>query len=199
MELTAEEIEALASGEAVVRDGLLGAAALPLARALWSWAPARVAPAGVGRGQILRDGHQRGDQICWLAPAEGPAEAGPLFSALEALRGELLTSCFLSVGNPEVQVALYPGRGEGYVRHRDAFRGHRNRLVTSIWYGNPDWRSELGGQLRVWGAGPPCDIEPVLDRWVLFLSEELEHSVLPCMGPRLAVTAWYRGSGSPPT
>jgi len=39
----------------------------------------------------------------------------------------------------------------------------------------------------------PLDVAPVLDRLVVFLSERLDHEVLPTFAPRLAVTAWFYG------
>jgi SM-20-related protein len=37
------------------------------------------------------------------------------------------------------------------------------------------------------------DVEPSLDRLVVFLSERIDHEVLPAFAPRLALTAWYYG------
>jgi len=36
-------------------------------------------------------------------------------------------------------------------------------------------------------------VEPTLDRLVVFLSERIEHEVLPSQAPRLALTAWFYG------
>ena len=38
----------------------------------------------------------------------------------------------------------------------------------------------------------PVDVEPVLDRLLVFQSERVEHEVLPARAPRWAVTAWFR-------
>ncbi|MGH7266931.1 MAG: 2OG-Fe(II) oxygenase, partial [Candidatus Rokuibacteriota bacterium] len=101
----------------------------------------------------------------------------------------------LAVGRAELQVARYPGGGTRYTRHRDAFRdaaGPRRR-VTAIVYLNPGWTPADGGCLRLHLADGPRDVAPRLDRLVVFLSERVEHEVLPAHAPRWAVTAWYYG------
>jgi hypothetical protein len=40
-------------------------------------------------------------------------------------------------------------------------------------------------------------VDPVADRVVVFLSEEVEHEVLPTRAPRRAVTAWLRRRAAP--
>jgi SM-20-related protein len=42
------------------------------------------------------------------------------------------------------------------------------------------------------GHSEPVDVEPILDRLLVFLSERVEHEVLPTRVPRRAVTAWFR-------
>lgn len=67
--------------------------------------------------------------------------------------------------------------------------------VTALYYLNPDWEESMGGQLRVHIAsgrgegeggardasvqsgGRKWDIEPVLDRLVLFRSDLVDHEV----------------------
>ena len=76
------------------------------------------------------------------------------------------------------------------MRHRDAFPGGDNRRVTAILYLNPDWQPEHGGQLRL-HLDPPRDVEPFSERLVVFLSDRVEHEVLPAFADRWAITAWY--------
>ena len=85
-----------------------------------------------------------------------------------------------------------------YRPHRDAFPappGARpNRRVTAIYYANPGWRADDGGPLRLHPSSDagPVDVAPVLDRLLVFLSERVEHEVLPTRVARRAVTAWFR-------
>ncbi|KAG5177965.1 hypothetical protein JKP88DRAFT_169463, partial [Tribonema minus] len=123
------------------------------------------------------------------------------------------------VPRTSVQLAWYPGAGRGYVKHLDADGGVHaestsssaedtdsspRRTVTAVYYLNPDWCARDGGCLRVHlggnkGAGGgqlgggTWDVEPVLDRVVLFRSNIVEHEVLPSFAPRFALTMWFYG------
>ncbi|CAM9191310.1 unnamed protein product, partial [Ascophyllum nodosum] len=144
-----------------------------------------------------------------------------LLCRLSALRGPLnrasggdgrrLSSAGLHlVETTSVQLARYPGGGKGYVRHRDTPKSAQDseeadRKVSAIYYLNLDWEASMGGQLRVHldaengaakkdgGSGRTWDINPVLDRLVLFRSDLVDHEVLPAFAPRLAVTLWFYG------
>jgi SM-20-related protein len=67
--------------------------------------------------------------------------------------------------------------------------------VTAILYLNPAWTPADGGQLRIYSdpdpENAPTDIPPLSDRLVVFLSDRIEHEVLPSSTPRYALTAWY--------
>mmetsp|Transcript_20142 Transcript_20142/g.67659 ORF Transcript_20142/g.67659 Transcript_20142/m.67659 type:complete len:179 (+) Transcript_20142:138-674(+) len=101
-------------------------------------------------------------------------------------------------------VTCYPGGGARYVRHCDnacdAGEGARcnGRRLTAILYLNGHWRTDHGGQLRIYAPGdaegsePVAEIAPVLDRLVLFLADRrCPHEVLPACADRYAVTAWF--------
>ncbi|EOD30408.1 hypothetical protein EMIHUDRAFT_113313 [Emiliania huxleyi CCMP1516] len=79
--------------------------------------------------------------------------------------------------------ACYPGGGARYVRHLDnpGGAGCNGRLLTCLYYLNPAWRGEDGGQLRLHRRdGSVVDVEPLLDRLVL-----------PASRPRWAISTWY--------
>jgi SM-20-related protein len=195
MELTDEEIAALGTRGFFVRDAFLGperaASIYEAARACVEAGTLR--PAGIRRGaDRTEDTHVRGDFITWVQPEPGTA-LGALWKAFEELGQALSAGAYLGLGHFDLQLAHYPGGGARYVRHRDAFPGQSNRRVTAIYYANPPWRPEHGGLLRLYPEGAPLDIAPTLDRLVVFLSEQLEHEVLPAHAPRLALTAWFYG------
>lgn len=189
------ELEALARGGWFEREGWLGRErALEARAALLARLGSELAPAGVGRGaRHVEERAARGDEIAWLDLALHGALPGieALLASLEALRVELAQGLRLALPRTELQLSRYVAPGARYLRHRDAFRGGGNRLLTAVYYLNPDWRPEHGGCLRVHGPEGPRDLEPRLDRLVVFVSEQLEHEVLPVHHPRLALTAWF--------
>jgi SM-20-related protein len=195
MELRDEEIEALGRVGFFTRDAFLGE---ERARAIHADAQARVEagalrPAGIRRGaDRTEDTAVRGDFITWVLPESGTA-LGALQRSFTELGEALSAGAWLGLGRFDLQLAWYPGGGEGYVRHRDAFPGQSNRRVTAIYYANPGWQPAHGGMLRLYLEEGTRDVAPGLDRLVVFLSERLEHEVLPAHAPRLALTAWYYG------
>ena len=64
--------------------------------------------------------------------------------------------------------------------------------MTAIYYANSTWSPEVGGLLRLHVSAGPIDVAPMLDRLFVFLSERVEHEVLPARAPRCAITAWFR-------
>ncbi len=74
------------------------------------------------------------------------------------------------------------------------------RKLTAIYYLNPDWKPEHGGKLRLFrtasqgslrdkatwvgwrrdlpGEDPHWDVEPLLDRLIIFRSDLVEHQVV---------------------
>jgi SM-20-related protein len=195
MELTDDEIAALGTKGFFVRDAFLGQ---ERASSIHAEAQARVVagslkPAGIRRGaDRTEDATVRGDFITWVQPEPGTALQA-LWDAFTELGQALSAGAYLGLGHFDLQLAHYPGGGARYVRHRDAFPGQSNRRVTAIYYANPGWRPEHGGLLRLYPEDAPLDITPTLDRLVVFLSEQLEHEVLPAHAPRLALTAWFYG------
>jgi SM-20-related protein len=179
------ELERLGSRGYFIRDGFVGAqAALGTARLAET---TQLTPAGVRRSREL-DSAVRGDVTAWL-------DDSPLHAAFEALREHLNRTAYLGLARFDVQLARYEN-GAAYARHRDAFGGSSgisNRRVTAIVYLNEAWRPEHGGQLRLHVEPAVVDVEPLLDRLVVFLSEQVEHEVLPVHAPRLAATAWFYG------
>lgn len=187
-------IPALGDGEPVVLDGVLGAelAAQVRAAVLDARARSELRPAGLGRDRQRRE-RMRSDLIGWIEPSAADPRLGPLLERFARLQDQLNRDAWLGLRRFEVQLAVYDD-GPGYVRHADAFQGGGTRRLTAIYYANPGWIRENGGELRCWPPSGMRVIEPVDDRMVVFLSERLEHEVTPVhRGERVAVTAWYWG------
>src|SRR5262249_51346229 len=150
-------------------------------------------PAGLSHGAAHRvDPSVRGDSIAWIEPGETRPGLDPLMAVFVALRDTLNREAYLGLDRIEVQIARYPGGGTRYDRHQAARStppGSPNGRVTAIYSATPAWRPGHGGLLRLHVASNPQDIAPVLDRLLVFLSERVEHEVLPAEVPRRAVTA----------
>jgi SM-20-related protein len=197
--LTDTEIHALGERGWFLRDGVLGRqAAVGIHDHVEALAMAgRLRPAGLSRGVDYRvDRAVRGDAILWVEPADVSPELAGLWAAFIAVRDALNRQAYLGLDRMEVQIARYPGDGAAYDRHRDAFRalpgGRPSRRVTAIYYANATWSPDAGGLLRLHQPTGPFDVAPILDRLIVFLSEQVEHEVLPARAPRCAITAWFR-------
>jgi SM-20-related protein len=153
-------------------------------------AAGRLAPAATGRGEGRRDAGLRGDSTAWLEASDGPATARWL-EAMDALRVGLNRRLLLGLEELEAHVACYPP-GAGYARHRDRFADDDARVVSQVCYLNPDWPGDAGGALRLHLPGSTVDIAPRAGTVVLFLSEELEHEVLPATRERWSIAGWFR-------
>jgi SM-20-related protein len=196
MDLRDADIHALGAHGYFVRESFLGEVE---ARAVCAESRARVdagalRPAGIRRGaDHTLDVATRGDLITWVGEEARGTALGRLWEAYAALGEALSTEAYLGLGRFDLQLACYPGGGARYARHADAFPGQSNRRLTAIYYVNPDWEPAHGGLLRLYPEGGPVDVAPRLDTLVVFLSERLEHEVLPAHAPRLALTAWFYG------
>ena len=147
--------------------------------------------ASTGRGAGKQQAGLRGDSTLWLDDPTCGKAAGDFLSALDALRQRLNRELLLGLHEVEAHYALYP-TGAGYVRHRDRFRDDDARVVSLVCYLNPHWPAEAGGALRLHLPDGPRDVAPRLGTTVLFLSDEIEHEVLPATQPRLSIAGWFR-------
>jgi SM-20-related protein len=208
--VTDEEIASLGTRCWFVREPFAGSALVAAARREADEIPLRRAGMGRGEGYHLATG-DRGDEIAWLDGdllRDRPALA-EIAAQLEALRLALNQAAYLGLDRFDLQLARYAPGGR-YVRHRDAHRGPGmapGRRVTAILYLNAGWVPEDGGVLRIHAEVDhvhvhvhddvhdhgTIDLAPVGGRLVVFLSDRVEHEVLPSSAPRFALTAWYLG------
>jgi hypothetical protein len=143
----------------------------------------------------------RGDRLLWLTsidPKDVPDPIRKCIRSLQAVQKSLIKEVpHLNLGKRiSIQLACYPGNGTGYVRHTDAFRNNNpnetKRKITALYYMNPDWEEAHGGQLRAYYDKPEkyWDVEPKMDRLLLFRSDIVPHEVLPSHAMRYALTCW---------
>lgn len=174
-------------------DGLLHALRM---EALALAAIGALQPAATGRGEGRQRSAARGDSTLWLDDPRGGPAAARFLAALDALRLAFNRELLLGLAEVEAHYALYPP-GAGYARHRDRFRDDDARVLSLVCYLNPDWPADAGGALRLHLPDGARDIVPRMGTTVLFLSDEIEHEVLPATQPRLSIAAWFRRRTTP--
>ena len=163
--------------------------------------------AGIGRGKrFTRSKFVRTDEICWI---EGDSQAGRDWLVwAKSLQTYLNRHLLLGLFSFEGHFSLY-GPGDYYKRHKDAFKGEANRVLSLVRYLNPGWTADDGGELVLYpsdAAAEPVDaptrlasglpaetkVTPLMGTLVLFLSEDFPHEVLPAVRDRYAIAGWYR-------
>ncbi|RYG58581.1 2OG-Fe(II) oxygenase, partial [archaeon] len=156
----------------------------------------------VGTGKNTRLAAERGDKRCWLTPSVCQEYN---LTALSALVKRVMGWCkelkqpLQLNGDFSVQLACYPGGGTRYIRHKDASTDVTQstdhsapklagqRKLTWLCYLNQQCE---GGNLRVFHPLGHLDILPSLGKVVVMRSDEVEHEVLACHTPRMAITVW---------
>ncbi len=174
-------------------DGLLPDALLHRAadEARAHAAAGRLRAAATGRADGRQFTGLRGDATLWLDDPVCGEPARDLLAALDRLRAGLNRQLLLGLEEVEAHFAHYPP-GAGYARHRDRFASDDARVLSLVVYLNEDWPDAAGGALRLHLPEGPVDVVPRLGTVACFLSEAVEHEVLPADRPRLSVAAWFR-------
>lgn len=150
--------------------------------------------AGTSKSRIIN--HElRGDEIVWLSDHLTDAQQHYL-ACMESLRQSLNRSLQLGLFEYESHIALYPA-GSFYRKHLDNFQHSNQRILTSILYLNHDWKTEDGGQLRIFLDASEMDVNPNAGTLVTFLSDRFWHEVLPAKRERLSITGWFKQRGNP--
>lgn len=166
--------------------------------------------AGIGRAKdhIIND-FVRTDEICWIT---GNSDAGSAWiNWATLLQNYLNKRLFLGLFSFESHFSHY-AKGDFYKKHKDAFKGEGNRVLSVVVYLNQYWSNDDGGELVIY---PPKQDEtankrlksavidqsriivtPSLGTIVIFLSEEFPHEVLPALRDRYAIAGWFRLNAS---
>ena len=149
--------------------------------------------AGVGREDNFRLRTKlRTDRIHWLSH-DCQAEADYL-RWMEQLRLELNQRLMLGLFHYESHFARY-APGGFYKKHRDAFVGDANRILSTVLYLNPGWHQAWGGELIMYADFNDeviATIVPEYGRLLLFFSERFPHEVRPSSRYRYSVAGWFR-------
>ena len=153
--------------------------------------------AGVGReNKYTVNSFVRTDEVCWIM-GETDVEQDWLEWA-GTLQRFLNRRLFLGLFSFESHFAHY-APGNFYKKHKDAFKGEANRVLSLIVYLNPSWQPEDGGELLIHTdltTQPEIKVTPGFGTVVLFLSEEFPHEVLRTNRDRYSIAGWFRVNSS---
>lgn len=159
--------------------------------------------AGIGRAndRVIND-FIRKDEICWIT---GNNEAGSAWLKwTESLQTYLNRELFLGLFSFESHFAHYTP-GDFYKKHKDAFTGEGNRVLSVVVYLNQNWSADDGGELVIYDNpsstsavidNSKITITPSFGTIAVFLSEEFPHEVLPAMRDRYSIAGWFRLNNS---
>ena len=159
--------------------------------------------AGVGRSidHIIND-LIRTDEISWIT---NDSEASCAWlNWTSSLQSYLNSRLFLGLFSFESHFAHY-AKGDFYKKHKDAFKGEGNRVLSVVIYLNQHWSTADGGELVIYDknissssvlGNRKITVEPKLGTIVVFLSEEFPHEVLPAKRDRHSIAGWFRLNNS---
>lgn len=148
--------------------------------------------AGISDSSNLRlDSNRRRDKIYWLR--EDASLFSGFFNFTNGLQEYLNRELFLGLSYYESHLALY-NTGDFYEKHVDAFKNSKNRVVTTVFYLNEEWRESDGGELVVYDEDDKFITKVIPDKntLVVFLSEKFPHEVLSAKKKRFSVAGWFR-------
>lgn len=155
--------------------------------------------AGIGREQQQTvNNFVRRDQVKWIEAHHSEVEKAWL-NHMENLRIVLNRQLLLGLFSYESHFAQYQP-GDFYKKHLDSFKGNTNRVLSTVYYLNPNWQNEFGGELVIYDPVNQMQeikrVSPELGRMVIFLSEEFPHEVLPADKTRFSIAGWFRVNNS---
>ena len=148
--------------------------------------------AGISSSDDLHlDASRRRDKTRWLDEDNGAQSEFLAFA--DGLKKYLNRSLYLGLKTYESHFAIYE-EGDFYEKHLDAFRGEKNRVVTTVYYLNDSWSEGDGGELLVYDANDKelARVMPRANSLVVFMSEKFPHEVLPAKAKRYSIAGWFR-------
>lgn len=144
-----------------------------------------------GAGDLHLDSSRRRDKISWLD--EDASAISEYLNFTEGLHQTLNKELYLGLSYYEAHFALYE-EGDFYERHLDAFKGSKNRVVTTVFYLNEEWKESDGGELVIYDMNDNIiqKVVPNSGTLVVFLSDKFPHEVLPSNTKRHSIAGWFR-------
>lgn len=137
------------------------------------------------------DSTKRCDKTLWMNE-DSDVQSKYLDFANE-LQNHLNRELYLGINYYESHFSVYD-EGDFYERHLDAFKGSKNRIVTTVYYLNEEWNEKDGGELIIYDEEDKIiqKVTPQGNTLVVFLSDKFEHEVLAAKKKRFSIAGWFR-------
>ena len=137
------------------------------------------------------DSRRRRDKISWLK--QDSSSQSQYLDFMKELQVQLNRELYLGINYYESHFAIYEEEAF-YEKHIDAFKGEKNRVITTVYYLNDVWGEGDGGELIIYNEENKYidTIIPLANTLVIFLSENFPHEVLPTNKQRLSIAGWFR-------
>jgi SM-20-related protein len=152
--------------------------------------------ASIGRGADQQLNRKiRRDKICWLDAAQQPDNH--YLELMSQIKDGLNRRLFMGLFDYESHYALYES-GAFYKKHVDALKGTQNRILTTVFFLNPEWQQGHGGELLIYDEDDSLleTVAPTMGTMAIFLSERFPHEVRQTQVIRASIAGWFRVSNS---
>jgi len=182
-------IDALVSdGYAIIENAL--DPQLPINLKLTAQSISDFKEAGIS-SQKIQDKNRRKDKIKWL-DEDNSLQSEYLNFATE-LQKHLNKELYLGLNYYESHFSIYE-KDDFYEKHLDAFKGSKNRVITTLYYLNEVWDTEDGGELIIYNEQNKeiKRVSPQANTLVVFLSDKFPHEVLKANKRRFSIAGWFR-------
>jgi len=144
-----------------------------------------------GASDLHLDSKRRTDKIHWID--EDGAVQRQFLDFTNGLKDYLNRELYLGLSYYESHFSIYD-EGDFYETHLDAFKNSKNRVVTTVYYLNDEWKESDGGELVVYDKENKflAKVMPKANTLVVFMSEKFPHEVLPAKRKRYSIAGWFR-------
>ena len=183
--------------DALVNDGYIiveNALDLEMCKSLKTYAKNQdnFKKAGISSSTNLHlDENRRRDKILWLN--EDNDVQSKFLNFTQHLKNTINKELYMGLSYYESHFAIYE-KGDFYEKHLDAFKGSKNRVVTTVLYLNEEWDESSGGELIIYNQEDEkiAKVIPNAGTLVVFLSDKFPHEVLPTKVKRHSIAGWFR-------
>ena len=153
-------------------------------------------PASIGtQGDKKRLESIRNDRTFWIdTNTLNPAQK-VYIDFLKQFQNQLNQQLYLGIQRMEIHYAIYEAGGF-YKKHLDQAKTSDARIVSCLYYLNPDWVPQDGGELILYKPQDENEvmqtISPIGNRFACFLSDRIFHEVSPSYKQRKSIAGWLR-------